>query len=111
MICEYLNNKLRYRDSLYHTYADVILISDDTAYLDIIITEKKYRNMGNGRKLLEFIINDLIKKGITLLKLEVHPASTQPGLNVNQLHDWYSRFGFVSGNNSFMWLDLTEYSI
>lgn len=111
MLCEYLKNKLRYRDTQYHCYADVTPISDDVAHLDIIITEPKYRNVGYGRRLLEFIIQDLIDKGFCLLKLDVHPASTVPGLNTNQLHDWYKRFGFVDGNNGFMWLDLTEYSL
>lgn len=109
MICEFLNNKLRYRDVEYKSYAYVDILGDDTtAYLEIIITDPKYRNTGLGRNLLEFIISDLNKKGVTLIKLDVQPASTEIGLDKNQLHDWYKRFGFVEGNNGCMWLELTD---
>lgn len=78
MICEFLNNKLRYRDEEYKSYAYVDILGDDTtAYLDIIITEPKYRNKWFARELLEYIINDLKDLGVTTLKLDVQPDSME----------------------------------
>lgn len=57
------------------------------------------RGRGVARGLLDQVLADADEQGVTLL-LSIEPDGT--GLEYDQLHQWYSRLGFVEIEDSLM---------
>lgn len=94
----------------YKCYAQLKVFPDEGLYLENIITDKKHRNNGLGRQLMNEMIETFKLAGNGYIKLEVH-ATDEWGLTSNQLQRWYESFGFVKIGNTNMILDLTKHSL
>lgn len=74
--------------------ADLIRIhdsSDNDYVISRINVMEKYRGLGYGTKILNMILKDADREGVTLF-LDLVPSG---GLNGKELKAWYMRHGFI----------------
>lgn len=71
--------------------ADLADFGDEGIYITRINVPEQFRGQGHGTALLKMILEDADKEDLEL-KLEVYASGA---LNMEQLQEWYSRYGFI----------------
>jgi GNAT superfamily N-acetyltransferase len=79
----YVNTKFR-------CIADTFPLNDGTWMISRVNVPAKHRGLGLGTALLKEVLADADAEGI-MLELCIEPSD---GLDFEELHAWYSRYGF-----------------
>ena len=74
--------------------ADLSEQEDGTWRISRINVPEKYRTLGHGAKILDMILIDADKEGVTLTLEPVATGRPGVGLSQAQLVKWYERHGF-----------------